>query len=110
MHANNGHESSLTLLEGTPVVDAGGQMRGRVADVAVGDGKGWGGGVLLVGEEARACRGCGGGYGTGCGARAVAGGEERAGTRVYRCAGGEPDRVGRTGDGGRDRAPAGKPE
>jgi len=24
MHANNGQESSLTLLEGTPVVDAGG--------------------------------------------------------------------------------------
>ena len=30
-HANHGHESSLTLLEGTPVVDAAGQMRGRVA-------------------------------------------------------------------------------
>jgi magnesium transporter len=39
MHANNGQESSLTLLEGTPVVDAGGQMRGRVADVAVGTGQ-----------------------------------------------------------------------
>jgi magnesium transporter len=38
MHANNGQESSLTLLEGTPVVDAAGQMRGRVADVAVGTG------------------------------------------------------------------------
>jgi CBS domain-containing protein/sporulation protein YlmC with PRC-barrel domain len=39
MHANNGQESSLTLLEGTPVVDAGGQMRGRVADVVVGTGQ-----------------------------------------------------------------------
>ena len=38
MHTNNGQESSLTLLEGTPVVDAGGQMRGRVADVVVGTG------------------------------------------------------------------------
>src|SRR6201995_4672265 len=38
-HANHGHESSLTLLEGTPVVDAGGQMRGRVADVVVGTGQ-----------------------------------------------------------------------
>ena len=34
-HGSNAHESSLTLLEGTPVVDAGGQMRGRVADVVV---------------------------------------------------------------------------
>ncbi len=38
MHTNNGQESSLTLLEGTPVVDAAGQMRGRVADVVVGTG------------------------------------------------------------------------
>ena len=38
MNGNHACESSLTLLEGTPVVDAGGQMRGRVADVAVGTG------------------------------------------------------------------------
>ena len=38
MHTNNGQESSLTLLEGTPVVDAAGQLRGRVTDVAVGIG------------------------------------------------------------------------
>jgi sporulation protein YlmC with PRC-barrel domain len=38
MHTTNGQESSLTLLEGTPVVDSAGQMRGRVADVAVGTG------------------------------------------------------------------------
>jgi CBS domain-containing protein/sporulation protein YlmC with PRC-barrel domain len=38
VNGNHASESSLTLLEGTPVVDAGGQMRGRVADVAVGTG------------------------------------------------------------------------
>ncbi len=39
MHVACTEESSLTLLEGTPVVDATGQMRGRVADVAVGTGQ-----------------------------------------------------------------------
>src|ERR1700743_1516774 len=47
MHANNGQESSLTLLEGTPVVDAAGQMRGRVTDVAVGTGQDAGRGLAL---------------------------------------------------------------
>ena len=53
MHANNGQESSLTLLEGTPVVDAGGQMRGRVADVAVGTGQDAGRVLSLVVKSAR---------------------------------------------------------
>jgi CBS domain-containing protein/sporulation protein YlmC with PRC-barrel domain len=53
MHANNGQESSLTLLEGTPVVDAGGQMRGRVADVAVGTGQDAGRVLSLVVKNAR---------------------------------------------------------
>jgi magnesium transporter len=52
-HANNGQESSLTLLEGTPVVDAGGQMRGRVADVAVGTGQDAGRVLSLVVKSAR---------------------------------------------------------
>lgn len=39
MHVERTFESSLTLLEGTPVVDATGRMRGRVADVAVGTGQ-----------------------------------------------------------------------
>jgi CBS domain-containing protein/sporulation protein YlmC with PRC-barrel domain len=52
MHANNGQESSLTLLEGTPVVDAGGQMRGRVADVAVGTGQDAGRVLSLVVKSA----------------------------------------------------------
>src|SRR6202021_2347543 len=52
-HANNGQECSLTLLEGTPVVDAGGQMRGRVADVAVGTGADAGRVVALVVKSAR---------------------------------------------------------
>ena len=53
MHTNNGQESSLTLLEGTPVVDAGGQMRGRVADVAVGTGQDAGRVLSLVVQSAR---------------------------------------------------------
>ncbi len=53
MHTNNGQESSLTLLEGTPVVDAGGQMRGRVADVAVGTGQDAGRVLSLVVKSAR---------------------------------------------------------
>jgi len=53
MHVNNGQESSLTLLEGTPVVDAGGQMRGRVADVAVGTGQDAGRVLSLVVKSAR---------------------------------------------------------
>jgi magnesium transporter len=53
MHANNGQESSLTLLEGTPVVDASGQMRGRVADVAVGTGQEAGRVLSLVVKSAR---------------------------------------------------------
>jgi magnesium transporter len=53
MHANNGQESSLTLLEGTPVVDAGGQMRGRVADVAVGTGQDAGRVLSLVVKSPR---------------------------------------------------------
>ena len=52
-HGHNGHESSLTLLEGTPVVDAGGQMRGRVADVAVGTGQDAGRVLSLVVKSAR---------------------------------------------------------
>jgi magnesium transporter len=52
-HANNGQECSLTLLEGTPVVDAGGQMRGRVADVAVGTGQEAGRVLALVVKSAR---------------------------------------------------------
>jgi CBS domain-containing protein/sporulation protein YlmC with PRC-barrel domain len=52
-HANHGHESSLTLLEGTPVVDAGGQLRGRVADVAVGTGQDAGRVLSLVVKSAR---------------------------------------------------------
>lgn len=39
MHLACTEESSLTLLEGTPVVDATGQLRGRVTDVAVGTGQ-----------------------------------------------------------------------
>ena len=39
MHTHSSQESSLTLLEGTPVVDAGGHLRGRVVDVAVGTGR-----------------------------------------------------------------------
>ncbi|HEX6496469.1 MAG TPA: CBS domain-containing protein [Acidobacteriaceae bacterium] len=53
MHANNGQESSLTLLEGTPVVDAGGQMRGRVADVVVGTGQDAGRVLSLVVKSGR---------------------------------------------------------
>jgi CBS domain-containing protein/sporulation protein YlmC with PRC-barrel domain len=53
MHANNGQESSLTLLEGTPVVDAGGQMRGRVADIVVGTGQDAGRVLSLVVKSAR---------------------------------------------------------
>jgi magnesium transporter len=53
MHTNNGQESSLTLLEGTPVVDAGGQMRGRVADVAVGTGQDAGRVLSLVVKSVR---------------------------------------------------------
>ena len=53
MHTNNGQESSLTLLEGTPVVDASGQMRGRVADVAVGTGQDAGRVLSLVVKSAR---------------------------------------------------------
>jgi magnesium transporter len=52
-HANHGHESSLTLLEGMPVVDAGGQLRGRVADVAVGTGQDAGRVLSLVVKSAR---------------------------------------------------------
>jgi magnesium transporter len=52
-HANKGQECSLTLLEGTPVVDAGGQMRGRVADVAVGTGQEAGRVLALVVKSAR---------------------------------------------------------
>ncbi len=52
-HGHNGHESSLTLLEGTPVVDAGGQMRGRVADVVVGTGQDAGRVLSLVVKSAR---------------------------------------------------------
>jgi len=52
-HANHGHESSLTLLEGTPVVDAAGQMRGRVADVVVGTGQDAGRVLSLVVKSAR---------------------------------------------------------
>ncbi|MDQ1453320.1 MAG: magnesium transporter [Acidobacteriaceae bacterium] len=52
-HANNGQECSLTLLEGAPVVDAGGQMRGRVADVAVGTGQEAGRVLALVVKSAR---------------------------------------------------------
>jgi magnesium transporter len=52
-HANNGQECSLTLLEGTPVVDAGGQMRGRVADIAVGTGQDAGRVLALVVKSAR---------------------------------------------------------
>jgi CBS domain-containing protein/sporulation protein YlmC with PRC-barrel domain len=52
-HANNCQECSLTLLEGTPVVDAGGQMRGRVADVAVGTGQDAGRVLALVVKSAR---------------------------------------------------------
>lgn len=83
-HANHGRESSLTLLEGTPVVDAGGQLRGRVADVAVGTGQDAGRVLSLVVKSARA--------------------------RAHRCAGAEPDRCGRTGDGGGHRAYAGESE
>lgn len=53
MHANNGQESSLTLLEGTPVVDAGGQLRGRVADVVVGTGADAGRVLALVVKNGR---------------------------------------------------------
>ena len=52
-HANNGQECSLTLLEGTPVVDASGQMRGRVADIAVGTGQDAGRVLALVVKSAR---------------------------------------------------------
>ena len=52
-HGHNGHESSLTLLEGTPVVDAGGQMRGRVADVVVGTGQDAGRVLSLLVKSAR---------------------------------------------------------
>jgi magnesium transporter len=53
MHNNNhAQESSLTLLEGTPVVDAGGQLRGRVADVAVGTGQDAGRVLALVVKSA----------------------------------------------------------
>jgi sporulation protein YlmC with PRC-barrel domain len=52
-HANNGQECSLTLLEGTPVVDAGGQMRGRVADIVVGTGQDAGRVLALVVKSAR---------------------------------------------------------
>ena len=52
-HANNGQECSLTLLEGTPVVDDGGQMRGRVADIAVGTGQDAGRVLALVVKSAR---------------------------------------------------------
>jgi magnesium transporter len=52
-HANNGLECSLTLLEGTPVVDAGGQMRGRLADIAVGTGQDAGRVLALVVKSAR---------------------------------------------------------
>src|SRR6201987_2303245 len=52
-HANHGHESSLTLLEGMPVVDAGGQLRGRVADVAVGTGQDAGRVLSLVVKSGR---------------------------------------------------------
>ncbi|HEY3990666.1 MAG TPA: CBS domain-containing protein [Acidobacteriaceae bacterium] len=52
-HANHCQECSLTLLEGTPVVDAGGQMRGRVADVAVGTGQDAGRVLALVVKSAR---------------------------------------------------------
>ena len=51
--SDHGHESSLTLLEGTPVVDAGGQMRGRVADVVVGTGQDAGRVLSLVVKSAR---------------------------------------------------------
>lgn len=56
MHAHtshNGHESSLTLLEGTPVVDADGRLRGRVTDVAVGTGQDAGRVLALVVKGAR---------------------------------------------------------
>ncbi|MFL6427633.1 MAG: magnesium transporter MgtE N-terminal domain-containing protein [Acidobacteriaceae bacterium] len=53
MHANNGQESSLILLEGTPVVDAGGHMRGRVADVVVGTGQDAGRVLSLVVKSGR---------------------------------------------------------
>lgn len=52
-HAHNGQESSLTLLEGTPVMNAGGQLRGRVADVAVGTGADAGRVLSLVVKGAR---------------------------------------------------------
>src|SRR6202012_5896470 len=52
-HANNGQECSLTLLEGAPVVDAGGQMRGRVADIAVGTGQDAGRVLAIVVKSAR---------------------------------------------------------
>ena len=52
-HAKNCQECSLTLLEGTPVVDAGGQMRGRVADIAVGTGQDAGRVLALVVKSAR---------------------------------------------------------
>jgi magnesium transporter len=52
-HANNCQECSLTLLEGTPVVDAGGQMRGRVADIVVGTGQDAGRVLALVVKSAR---------------------------------------------------------
>src|SRR3984957_2625507 len=52
-HANNGQECSLTLLEGTPVVDADGQMRGRVADIAVGTGQDAGRVLAIVVKSAR---------------------------------------------------------
>lgn len=53
MHANSTQESSLTLLEGTPVVDAGGQLRGRVTDVAVGTGQDAGRVLALVVKSTR---------------------------------------------------------
>lgn len=53
MHANSAQESSLTLLEGTPVVDAVGQMLGRVTDVAVGTGAEAGRVLSLVVKSSR---------------------------------------------------------
>ncbi len=57
-HVRNGaayshHETSLTQLEGMPVVDAAGQLRGRVADVAVATGKDAGKVLALVIRSAR---------------------------------------------------------
>ncbi len=53
MHGNSAQESSLILLEATPVVDAGGQMQGRVTDVAVGTGQDAGRVLALVVKSAR---------------------------------------------------------